>query len=216
MPNDQLIEYTKAGVRAVAKSVHNANTNIQEIVNSFYWISGDVIQDYAGTPVISVSTTKYTIPNDLMSTINQALDVLFTYLVDEDKESFNDHHVQIKLYNQSTPEEKHDYLRRIRALVDQLESTKFNFESKQGGLDDEQVSAWYTVKFWLLSTFKSMLNAVGLHSTASFFRPAPSDGEQHRIDENLDQLQNVVAEFNNIITALDHDSELETDSAHRI
>lgn len=163
--------------------------------------------------------------DDLASNINQARTVLLTYLVEEDQQAFNElydeimqefDYLSVKSTSTNfyyTPQEKQAFLERIEAFEEQLKPAQFNFESKQGGLDDEHVSAWFAVKFWLLSTLKSMLNAVGLRSAASFFTPAPSDGEQNKIDHSLQQLKNVVEKFESLFTGLDPDSELEIDSA---
>ncbi|MDF1683606.1 MAG: hypothetical protein P1U36_03015 [Legionellaceae bacterium] len=156
--------------------------------------------------------------------INQARAVLLTYLVDEDQKKFNALYddvmqefdyvslksSQVGVYY--TLKQKQAFLQRIVALEAKLQPGQLNFETKQGGLIGEQVSAWFTMKFWFFATLKSIVNAVGLRSSASFFAPAPSDAEQNNIDENLVQLRDTVNIFEGILTRGEPGSEFEIDS----
>jgi len=152
--------------------------------------------------------------------VKEACDVLRAYLMDNDKEKFELLYEDMILVihdisdnSGRTNIDKGAMMRRITALQAELDPSKFNFEG-HGGLNDEQVTLWFRVKFWLCSTFKAILNAVGLRSAANFFTPAPSANEQNTINTNLQNLTNAVGQFKDTLnnTYPDPDSDSDADS----
>ncbi|MDF1827803.1 MAG: hypothetical protein P1U39_05945 [Legionellaceae bacterium] len=156
--------------------------------------------------------------DNLTSTIKKAHGQLRAYLMDDDKAAFDRLYMDMMhVIDHLSPKPgnvgigKNKLMERITALKNELEPQKFNFEG-QGGLKEDQVTLWFTVKFWLCSTFKAILNAVGLRSAANFFTPAQSDEERVIIGINLQNLTDAVDQFENTLknTYPDPDSESES------
>lgn len=157
---------------------------------------------------------------NLTLAINDACNVLRTYLRDDDKARFEQlYQDMMDVIDNLSPKpgnaaiNKIELMASITALQDELEPQKFNFEG-HGGLDEEHVTLWFKVKFWLCSTFKAILNAVGLRSAANFFTPALSEREQNTINENVGNLKDAVDQFENTLknTYPDPDSDADSES----